>query len=106
MRYMLFPYSTRTFVSSPARSGGPVGGVGGYTVICHPAPYSFSPSSGTFMATAALHVTSLASLNRDVAAWVDEVERLTRPQSVYWCDGSEAEYQSLERELVAKKELL
>ena len=31
------------------------------------------------MATAASHVTSLASLNRDVAAWVDEVARLTRP---------------------------
>jgi phosphoenolpyruvate carboxykinase (GTP) len=58
------------------------------------------------MATAALHVTSLASLNRDVAAWVDGVERLTRPERVYWCDGSDAEYQSLERELVAKKELL
>ena len=31
------------------------------------------------MATAAQHVTSLASLSRDVSAWVDEVARLTRP---------------------------
>ena len=33
------------------------------------------------MATAPQHVTSLASLNRDVAAWVDEVARLTQAGS-------------------------
>jgi phosphoenolpyruvate carboxykinase (GTP) len=58
------------------------------------------------MATAEQHVTSLASLNRDVSNWVDEVARLTRPDRIYWCDGSDSEYQALERELVAKKELL
>src|SRR5712672_1948769 len=58
------------------------------------------------MATAPQHLTSLASLNRDVADWVDEVARLTKPDRVYWCDGSESEFQMLERELVAKKELL
>ena len=58
------------------------------------------------MATAPQHITSLASLNRDVASWVDEVARLTKPDRVYWCDGSESEFQMLERELVAKKELL
>jgi phosphoenolpyruvate carboxykinase (GTP) len=45
-------------------------------------------------------------LNRDVANWVDEVARLTKPDRIYWCDGSESEFQMLERELVAKKELL
>jgi phosphoenolpyruvate carboxykinase (GTP) len=58
------------------------------------------------MATAPQHLTSLASLNRDVANWVDEVARLTMPDRIYWCDGSESEFQMLERELVAKKELL
>jgi phosphoenolpyruvate carboxykinase (GTP) len=58
------------------------------------------------MATAPQHVTSLSSMNRDVSAWVDEVARLTQPDHVYWCDGSDAEFQSLERELVASKELL
>jgi len=58
------------------------------------------------MATVPRHVTSLASLNRDVSAWVDEVAGLTQPDRIYWCDGSDAEYQSLERELVIKKELL
>jgi phosphoenolpyruvate carboxykinase (GTP) len=58
------------------------------------------------MATAPQHLTSLASLNRDVTNWVDEVARLTMPDRIYWCDGSESEFQMLERELVAKKELL
>jgi phosphoenolpyruvate carboxykinase (GTP) len=45
-------------------------------------------------------------MNRDVSAWVDEVARLTQPDHIYWCDGSNAEFQALERELVASKELL
>jgi phosphoenolpyruvate carboxykinase (GTP) len=47
-----------------------------------------------------------ASLSREVSAWVDEVARLTLPDSIHWCDGSEAEFQNLERELIAAKELL
>ncbi len=58
------------------------------------------------MATAAQHVASLASLNHDVAKWVEQVASLTRPQKIQWCEGSEAEYQSLKRELIASKELL
>ena len=58
------------------------------------------------MATAPQMLTSLASLNRDVSNWVDEVARLTQPDTIYWCDGSDAEFQSLERELVANGELL
>jgi phosphoenolpyruvate carboxykinase (GTP) len=58
------------------------------------------------MATAPQHLTSLASLNRDVAKWVDEVALLTTPDRIYWCDGSESEFQMLQRELVARKELL
>jgi phosphoenolpyruvate carboxykinase (GTP) len=58
------------------------------------------------MATAAQHVTSLASLNHDVSAWVDEVARLTQPERIYWCDGSDAERRAIERELIASKDLL
>jgi phosphoenolpyruvate carboxykinase (GTP) len=62
--------------------------------------------SRIFMATASEHVTHLASLNRDVSHWVQEVAKLTQPDRIFWCDGSESEFQLLERELVAKKELL
>ena len=58
------------------------------------------------MATAAQHVASLASLNHDVAKWVEQVAALTRPQKIQWCEGSDAEFQSLKRELIASKELL
>ena len=35
--------------------------------------------------------SKLDSLNQ----WVDEVARLTQPDRIHWCDGSEAEYQAL-----------
>ena len=58
------------------------------------------------MATAPQLVTSLASMNRDVSAWVDSVAKLTQPDHVHWCDGTPAEFQALERELIGAKELL
>ena len=58
------------------------------------------------MATAPQHVTSLAFLSREVTAWVDEVAQLTLPARIHWCDGSEAEFQALQRELTASKSLL
>jgi phosphoenolpyruvate carboxykinase (GTP) len=58
------------------------------------------------MATAPQHVTSLAFLSREVTAWVDEVARHTLPARIVWCDGSEAEFQTLQRELTASKSLL
>jgi phosphoenolpyruvate carboxykinase (GTP) len=58
------------------------------------------------MATAPRLVTSLASMNREVADWVDEVARLTTPDAIHWCDGSDAEFHSLQRELVEQRQLL
>ncbi len=58
------------------------------------------------MATAPQHVTSLASMNLEVSAWVDAVAKHTQPAHVYWCDGSAAQFQTLQRELIASKELL
>jgi phosphoenolpyruvate carboxykinase (GTP) len=57
------------------------------------------------MATAPQHVTSLSSLNRDVSAWVESVATLTQPEHIYWCDGSDAEFQMLQRGLIASGEL-
>src|SRR6202051_2380682 len=58
------------------------------------------------MATAPQLVSSLESMNRDVSAWGDEVAKLTQPARIYWCEGSQSEFQVLERELIAAKELL
>jgi phosphoenolpyruvate carboxykinase (GTP) len=58
------------------------------------------------MATAPQHVPSLADLDPKVASWVDDVARLTLPDRIHWCDGSDAEFHLLERELSARKELL
>ena len=57
------------------------------------------------MATAPQHVTTLATMNKEVAAWVDQVAKLTQPASIYWCDGSDAEFATIQRELVASKDL-
>ncbi|MBX3429694.1 MAG: phosphoenolpyruvate carboxykinase (GTP) [Hyphomonadaceae bacterium] len=34
-------------------------------------------------------------------AWVEEMAALTKPDRVYWCDGSEAEWEALTKQLVA-----
>jgi GTP-dependent phosphoenolpyruvate carboxykinase len=57
------------------------------------------------MATALEHVTSLESMNQDVSAWVDQVAKLTQPDHVYWCDGSQLEFQALQRQLIASNDL-
>ncbi|SBW12060.1 Phosphoenolpyruvate carboxykinase (GTP) [uncultured Alphaproteobacteria bacterium] len=38
--------------------------------------------------------------NPKLLAWVDEIARLTKPDSIYWCDGSQEEYDSLCQRLV------
>ncbi|MDR3440391.1 phosphoenolpyruvate carboxykinase (GTP) [Telmatospirillum sp.] len=33
--------------------------------------------------------------NRKLLAWVDEIAKLCKPEAIHWCDGSQAEYDSL-----------
>ena len=58
------------------------------------------------MATAPQHAFDLSSLSLAVAGWVRDVAAETQPAAVYWCDGSDEEFQRLTRELVQKQELL
>src|ERR1700734_2455387 len=73
--------------------------------ICHSSKYKNLPPRKA-MATAPQLVTSLASMNRDVSAWVDGVAKLTQPDHIHWCDGTPAEFQALEREWIAAQERL
>src|SRR5512139_2613389 len=41
-----------------------------------------------------------------VEQWVDTTAALTRPKDVYWCDGSESEYQHLVEEMLASQTLI
>jgi phosphoenolpyruvate carboxykinase (GTP) len=37
----------------------------------------------------------MTTTNEALLAWVDDVARLTRPESIHWCDGSREEYDDL-----------
>ena len=57
------------------------------------------------MATALHTFAGLAELSNNVDVWVAGVQQLTQPDSVYWCDGSDAEVQRLRAELLGRGEL-
>jgi len=48
----------------------------------------------------------MTTTNQDLKQWIDDVAALTKPDRVYWCDGSEEEYQSLIREMVGTGDLI
>jgi len=58
------------------------------------------------MASPAEQLSELHRLSSSVRDWVDEVRRLTTPDRVHWCDGSNKEFRALIGELEARKEML
>jgi phosphoenolpyruvate carboxykinase (GTP) len=47
-----------------------------------------------------------AAASNSLSAWVDEVARLTRPDRVVWCDGSEDERRRLREQAVRDRILI
>jgi phosphoenolpyruvate carboxykinase (GTP) len=48
-----------------------------------------------------LRVNAAPTQHRKLLAWIDEIATLTKPDRIYWCDGSDEEYDRLCGELVA-----
>jgi phosphoenolpyruvate carboxykinase (GTP) len=44
--------------------------------------------------------------NQSLSAWVDDVARLTKPDRIHWCDGSEEEYRALIQGMLADGTLI
>ncbi|MGH8225089.1 MAG: phosphoenolpyruvate carboxykinase (GTP), partial [Gammaproteobacteria bacterium] len=48
----------------------------------------------------------MTTTNRALSDWVDEVARLTQPEKIHWCDGSDEEFRSLTADMLADGTLL
>ncbi|MEQ8661620.1 MAG: phosphoenolpyruvate carboxykinase, partial [Gammaproteobacteria bacterium] len=44
--------------------------------------------------------------NAELAAWVDQVARLTKPARIHWCDGSDAENEAVIAHMLDSGDLL
>ncbi len=48
----------------------------------------------------------MTTTNKALLAWVDEVARLTQPDRIHWCDGSQEEYDNLIQQMLASGDLI
>ncbi len=53
--------------------------------------------------TATADASKPLSTNKNLLAWVDEIARLTKPERIVWCDGSEDEKRRMTEQAVAEK---
>ena len=44
--------------------------------------------------------------NKELLNWVDQVAKLTSPEEVHWCNGSEQEYQNFIAQMLDSGDLL
>ena len=49
--------------------------------------------------------STMKTANKKLLNWVNEIADLTQPESIHWCDGSDAENQAL-CDLMVKKGIL
>ena len=48
----------------------------------------------------------MTTTNKALLAWVDDVARLTQPDRIHWCDGSQEEYDSLIQQMLVSGDLI
>jgi len=48
----------------------------------------------------------MTTTNQALKQWVDEVAARTKPDNIYWCDGSQAEYQALINQMLESGDLI
>ena len=48
----------------------------------------------------------MTTTNDALASWVEEVAALTKPDNIVWCDGSDAEYDSMVDQMLETGTLL
>ena len=49
---------------------------------------------------------TMTTKNAALQQWINEVASMTKPDKIYWCDGSKKEYKVLVEQLLATGELL
>jgi phosphoenolpyruvate carboxykinase (GTP) len=57
-------------------------------------------ASVEFAGMETLVMTEAPTKNTKLLAWVDEIAKLAKPDQIYWCDGSDEEYDRLCQEMV------